>query len=363
MDPQPYLDVLELSDVCSWQEVLDAYNEKLDLLHPIAKDSEEDLNNLLALSLSFEFMAGYKLFMVFEPDEGDFRKLTKKEWNRWESLFMERNEEMDKRMREYAGMSLEDFKKTDFYSKSQHLFTKEDYSTGVITIALLLLVPVASFFVLGFFGLNLTLLGMVLSISYWREELTKLFALKLSALKQGLVWMVNAPGFWAILFGLGNLLIFVFLTTRTFIPFIPLLVFLGVTIVLGLILPLQRIALFKRLNRGIAAVGLTPLLLNLFFGFNYTFSQPLIEERHYFRRGTEMNYSEFSSDITEGFSSTIILRNDLYEQYFHIRSFAIEEQLEEKHSITMNIHSGLFGFRVLKSWTLHELDWNPNKKR
>ena len=362
MDPQPYLDVLELSDVCSWQEVLDAYNEKLDLLHPIAKDSQEDLNNLLALNMSFEFMAGYKLFMVFEPIEGAFRKLSKKEWNRWESLFMERNEEMDKRIREYAGISLEAFKKTDFYLKSQKLFTDKDYSAGVITIAVLLLAPVASVFILGFLGLTLTLLAMALSISYWREELTKLFALKLSALKQGLAWMVNATGFWVIFFGLGNFVIFLFLTARTFIPFNPLLIIFAVAIALGFILPLHRISPLRQLKRPIAALGLFPLLLHLFFGINFTFSQPLVEERHYFRRNPAMEYSGHSG-YPSGDGSSIVLRNDLYEQYYHIRQFAVEEQLEEKHSITMNIHSGLFGFRVLKSWTLHELDWNPNKKR
>ncbi len=88
---------------------------------------------------------------------------------------------------------------------------------------------------------------------------------------------------------------------------------------------------------------LTPLVINLFFLFNYVFSNNPKEEVYYFTKQIQ------SVKGKEHESSLITLENNKYSAFTGIRLFFDYNKMFQKDYISYTFEDGLLGWKVVKS--------------
>ena len=347
MNVQAYLDILDFPGDASWLEIEARYEKKLPEIHAKAGNSEDDMNELLALHLAFEYLIGFKLHKIYEPETHQFRDMSKKEWNHWDDVFYERSDEIQERIRAYSQMELKAFQASDYYTQAIALFTKEDLpnyrKVSLITLGL----PVLGLLTLGYAGLAIAMAVITACNHYLKEELHKLYAARLNSRQQGFTWFVNS-GTWTLMLLTGNILVFLFVTARTFIPTNLLTILFAGAFVVGMLPPWHLITRLRFLRRHHVAFGLLPAWFNLFFALNFIFATPLMEETLYFSR-------EWRPTSGHGYSgpsttTTVLFDYEVYEQYYHIRYFSDYDEMEATDVVRFDIYQGPFGLRVLNSW-------------
>ncbi|GAB5523873.1 MAG: hypothetical protein Roseis2KO_17450 [Roseivirga sp.] len=231
---------------------------------------------------------------------------------------------------------------------------KEESHDNSVGLALLitLVIPVALYLLLGVVGLTLGMLLVYSTSRYWQKALRQLFFTAKSASMQGVAYFLNMHFTWVLLFSASNLALFFFSTARTFILFKPLVTLFILATLIGFIVPTGKLGIFKSHSWVVSGFGLFPFMLNLFFAINLQFSTPLFQESHNILFEFEYISATKGSGGSWDIKPRIYLENDLYDGYSQVRQFTDRDIIRDKHVIHMNIHRGLFGLRVLKSWKL-----------
>lgn len=340
-----YHEQLEVSEEASFEVIKEAYFEK-SLEAFATGESEETFDYFFHVHKAFIFLIAKATGTFYERETLKYEPLKISQVADWENKFEDKEEQLLEDAKTLWDLKREGYQRSDFYLVSKKLQPATSEVNFWPPLFLNLINPILLFVLLGWPGLVLAISVTYITLPVWTKTFRKMFFIPGSPSAQGVAYLLNQKVFWILIFTVTNLLLFLFSTARTFIPFSILAgMFLGV-MALGFLLPANKIPKLKPYGRVVLGLGLFPFILNLFFSLNLTLSSPLIEETHFIDRNYQMVEGE------EEVTTYLTLEYGVYDNYLHIRHFPTLDELKEKSSITMSIHKGLFGIPVLKSWVL-----------
>ena len=146
---------------------------------------------------------------------------------------------------------------------------------------------------------------------------------------------------------LGNVVLFLVYGLNTLLPAPVMGLLFIVSVVLGLCVTILFPSLWNGFSRQFICFGVAPLLINLFFVVNYTFSSNEYEERYFFTHTTDL-YRRGSMGAVRQETTTIILEDHQYDEYPALRFFLDYDELKDSNHIRYTFAEGLFGITVLK---------------
>lgn len=340
-----YHEQLEVAEGASFEEIKEAYFSLAEKVLKGEKD-EETFDYFYHIHKAFIFLMAKATGTFYDKKQDSFVELKISELGDWENRFEDREDQLLENSRELWALEWNSFQRSGFYLNFSTLEPADTSVNYQPALFLNLVNPVLLSVLLGWPGLVLSLSVVYATLPHWKKVFRKMFFAPIPETTRGIAYLLNQKVFWLLIFFVTNLLLFLFSTARTFIPFIPLSgLFLG-AMILGFLTPVSKISILKPFGRVIPGLGLSPFLLNAFFSINLTLSSPLIEERHAILRNYQMVEGE------EEITTYITLEYGVYDNYLHIRHFPTTDELEDMGFIELNIHRGLFGIPVLKSWTL-----------
>lgn len=340
-----YYEQLAIDEEASLEEIKEAYFRKAEEAFAL-EHTEEIFDYFYHVHKAFVFLAAKLTGSIYESDHSVYQELKISQLADWENKFEDWEEQLLEDAKRLWELKWKGFTKSDFYLKSKALAPASTKVNFWPPLFLNLVNPVLLSILLGWPGLVLALAVVYITLPSWQKVFRKMFFAPISVTMQGIAYLLNQKVFWLLLFTVTNLLLFLFSTGRTFIPLVLLLAIFAGFMIVGFLLPVNKTSVLKAYGRLALGLCLFPFLLNAFFSLNLTFSRPLTEETHVILR----NYQMVEGD--EELTTYLTLEYGVYDKYLHIRHFPTLGELNDKDLITLNIHEGLFGIPVLKSWKL-----------
>jgi hypothetical protein len=347
----PYYETLSLEDTASLEEIKNAYFPKVKPAFD-KQDREEGLQLFSHVHEAFAFVTGKSRGVYFDVKKQTYQDLRINTLADWENKFEQRQESLQEQAVHLYGLGESGFFSSNYYKTTLQLKAETIKGKVGLAVFITLVVPVAFTLLFGTTGLALGMVFVYSTSRYCHRVFRQLFFSSKSVTEQGLAYFLNTDFLFVIVFLGSNLYLFFFSTSRTFILFKPLIAIFIIAVFVGFLVPTRKLGIFKSHSRIVSGLGFFPFILNFFFAINLYFSSPLYQEYHEFY--FEYEYipgDEYSSGETD-IKPRVYFENDLYEGYLQIRQFMDRDEIRDKYFIHMNIHRGLFGIKVLKSWRL-----------
>ncbi len=320
----------------SKQDIKRAFRRKAMLTHPDKNPNPNAKAQFLAINTAYEILTGQRALPQQER-----RKQTKPTPNSQESTsFSERGKEREERrekMRDAKRRKEEAYRNSPQFKLDLAIETVLDQMGYFIALLIMLPIPLFLFTDI-YIGLIMATLFAALSSPFWYKALfTKQKTINVKHFIIAFKYIYTNTNFRYYLFGFINLIALLLFTFNTFIPLS--LVFLVMLIPPGILYFKKRKQgkSYKNMN-WFKATSIGPLLINLFFVLNYTFSHSPTDE--YYR--VDVNYETSTSFFME-------FSEEVYSEYPGIRFFMINHDDSAPYA-WLQIEKGLFGIKVLKSY-------------
>jgi hypothetical protein len=329
-----YYKILGILPGAGLTEIKKAYREKAKILHPDRNKNVDAHKQFILLNEAYEYLTNYLSGKVSAHSTHAYAE--------WESR---QRTEAREAARRYARMRYEEFTKTDFYKKSKAADVIIDHFYLATSVLLIIGSPVIGFIAYGFTGLIVGIFFVLLSTSYWAGIFTDKMKVDTQLLWDSFKIISRTNSFrYALILPL-NLFFFLHFTLNTAFPTITLLLILAQLILITYLLSKIFPQFLKKYSRTFWLTCIIPAGFNLFFLLNFVFSSSPRSETYSFIQKEEWSHGR--KDKT----SYIVLENNIYEDYHWFRMFFNYHKLQYADSITYTFEDGLFGIRVLKSYT------------
>lgn len=339
MMPHPiekYYDILGVTDKATINDINHAYRNKAKILHPDKNKSPDAHEQFILLTEAYEYLINQKKGNT-KVEQVEQPAVSYDEWQR------ENREEARESARQYAQMQYEEFKKTDYYKKSE--------AAGIVfgqfyffILLLLMLAPMWGYFLHGVPGLFVGVFISFVSVHYWADLFMEKININLKSFFKSIVIVVKTKTFLYLLLTFVNSFVFFIYTLNT------QLTFLAIGLILLAIYALTYLAMqnkFYPLNslpKIFVFVCLIPTIFNLFSFTNFIFSSNPTLEKYSFVH--EMRW--YGGRLER--IAYIDLENGKYSEYPWFRMFYDFDAMKYKSEITYKFEDGIFGLRVLKSY-------------
>ncbi len=346
-----YYEQLAIDEEASLEEIKEAYFRKVQEAFA-TDDKDKGLALFYHSHEAFTFLTGKKIGLFYNTKKETYRELTINKLADWENKFESKKEKLHEQAVNLYKLGRDPFLSSLYYKHTLEL--KEEAHNGKLGLALFLtfVIPVGLTLLLDMVGLTLGMIVVYSTSFHWQKTFRQMFFTSKTIGQQSLAYLLNMQFSWIALFLGSNLLLLFFSTAKTFILFKPLMGLFILATLVGFLVPTRKLGIFKGHSRLVSGLGLFPFFLNLFFAINLNLSFPLIQESHEIFFDFEYIPSAEMRDGEIDIKPRIYLEDNLYEDYLHIRQFRDRDIIRDKHIIHMDIHRGLFGLRVLKSWKL-----------
>lgn len=331
---QEYLKLLGLSESCTVADIKREYRAKAKELHPDRNSAENAEELFIELNEAYEYLIAWKT--------GKLNVKTKQSQARNE--YAER-EAARARARAYAQMKYEEFKKTDRYKDLHALYTVTDFFTVGLSLFILIGGPIIGAIESGWSGLFISGIIILVLTPFWANEIVNVLPnLQFSILDDSIIRLVRTDKFKILAVVLLNLILLAIFTLSTLISAYTILALYVGAVALGFLISYFFLDVFYR---NFLAFGIAPLLINLFFCFNFLMSDEAVTEQHHYQL-----YQEYHRGRTKQ-TSLLLLDDNAYEEYLFIRYFFNYEEVRKYNNITYSFANGCFGLRVMKDYELH----------
>lgn len=345
ISPESCYVILELSPSCTLADVRKAYRRKAKVMHPDVNKAPGAHEQFIQLREAYEYLVDIKSGKLTNPSSPAAGNTATNAWTE------QRKEETRERARQYAEMRYREFRKSGhdkYYAFEIGVDLGQFIFSLLMGIALIIALTVnmgaPGFFIGAFVAV---IIGVFSYRNFRSHDLgpRRVFEILSPMLKRRVLY--------AILLFVLNVVIFLVIGCSTLIQAgSMLLAYLG-----SGILTLVTVVILGR-KRGFElrfyplCVG--PAIISLFLCLNYFFSSRPVVERYRFWKEMQyvsgMRYSRETGGMQE--STTIILENNQYDEFVPIRTFVFYDEIRNRNYINYVVEEGLFGFRVVKSYTL-----------
>lgn len=348
---QKYYAVMGLTPSATLDDIKKAYRNKAKQLHPDRNSSPNAEAEFIELQEAYEYLCAVKLGKKApntDPRIDEFEK-----W--WKATAQEAQRK--EKQRRNAQMKYEEYINSEEYKLSAAINNIGNLLRLLFAIAVFIIIPILGFIYNSWGGLFISTFIMVATIPVTWPIITELKSLKknFSPLKTSFKTIKKHDWYYSIsntqkvqfiLFLPVNLFILFKITCNTLIPLSILFIIYSSAILIGAIVTYT----IKKINKKyltFLSLCLAPLIINIFFLINYLISfNPKTESYFYFQTTSS------SRTGTVHKSSIIYLEDKAYDDYTGLRSFFEFNNLDNNNHITFTFKEGLFGFRVMKNYTL-----------
>lgn len=330
-----YYKILNLPVGASKQDIKRAFRKKAMLTHPDRNPNPNAKAEFLAINTAYEILTGQR--SLPKSAYPGANRPSKTPSHSSQSTKEKEREARRERMKAVKR------KKEEAYRNSPQF--KKDLATGIILdqmgyimAALLLLAIPILLYANPAYGFVLGLIFLALSSPLWYKFIfTSEETINTKHFMLALKFVYLNTHFRYYLFGALNISAILVFILNTFVPFSLVILFMGLPTIYLLIK--QEIQGEKhKTSAWFKATSLGPLLVNLFFVINFTFSHSTMDEFYKISR-----YYNQSSDFFMRFE------RDEYKAYPSVRFFMTFKDYHQPY-VRLKTEKGLFGFKVLKQY-------------
>lgn len=359
-----YYAILGVAPNATLAEIKKAYRLKAKLLHPDVNKAPDAQEQFILLNEAYEYLESLKTGRLYSDSRKIYRKkrTTPSSYTDWEKVYRER---VVNRAKEHAKMRYEEFEKTDYYKNTVALDIVGSFILMLFAVVIFIGIPVACTIAYGASGIAVSLVSIFITAPVWAglfvnerpkfkpselfEALGRVFRIIVgyrpfatAAINIGA--LSKMPPFQMMFLVALNVVQTMYIDFSTCISLDALAWTFSMTILAGFLIFLTGLV---KLNRYVFAVGVCPLLVNMFFLLNFLFATGETKETYGFRH--DWAYVKGGKRPT----SYIHLTGDKYANYEGIRMFISYEATLKGNQITYTFAEGLFGLRVMKDYEFH----------
>ncbi|WP_051049897.1 J domain-containing protein [Nafulsella turpanensis] len=335
---ESYYQALGLTKNASLAEIKQAYRRMAKQLHPDKNASPEAHDQFIFLTEAYEFLINVETGNA----EGREPAASFEEWH--ESY----QEQARERARQYARMQYEEFKRTDYYKKSQAALTVWNHLYFFSSL-FFLLSPLWGFLFKGWAGFFGGLFATFITVHYWAGVFREKSKVNFRSFFHSAGIIVRTKTFLYITAAIANLVLFFLFTLNTQLTVWGIGAgLLAIYALFFLFLEFRAIHLTPVLRNTISICWI-PTIFNLFFLINFSFSSNPVVEKYPFVHKEVWYDGSFSKGRWEKIAS-IYLPGEQYSEYSWFTVFFDFEAMEHKREITYTFEEGLLGLRVLKKY-------------
>ena len=336
-----YYKTLGLPTGASRKEIKRAFRKKAMLTHP---DKNPDPNAKILFS---EINTAYEILTGQRSLPKHVHHQSHSEQKHYKAKKETKRATRRERMREARRKKEEAYKKSPEFKKHLAIGILLDQIGYFIAILALLSIPFI-FFYKPVMGLVCGIALIPLTYPLWYRALfTPYNTIEFNQFSLAIKYVYTNTHFKYYLFGFINLILILNIVCNTFVYFSPVLFIMATP---SLILTIKHYFLKQKIknNQWFKASCLGPLLVNVFFIINFTFSHSPVNE-----------YQAVSSRYNRGSSFFMSFKQNAYEEYPSVRFFMTYRTNYHPY-VHLKIRKGAFGIRVLKHYDFVNL---PKKKK
>ncbi len=335
---QKYYNILGIQKFTTKEALKKAYRKKAKELHPDRNSSPNANEEFILLNEAYEYLSNQGPGNTFSYNHKTYT--TEQSYQRdWEK---EQKERARAKARKYAKMKREEYMNSAYYKKTEALGLILDLILNFIGLVILM-VMMGTFIVMGgWYGVIFVTFLTVITFPKWKALITSLIIKDIEEYKEAISIIVSSYAFKKTAIAGFNLFLLFYSTVNTLIPPI---YFIWIMVLAQIIsFTVAQIAFrswFKK-RKLLFIFGIVPLLFNLPFFINYTFSSTPQVETYYF-------------DVyNTSYNNIIHLEGDNYEEFPHLRTIFYDHPAKSHNRISYTFETGLFGIRVMKEYELHK---------
>ena len=352
---QKYLDILEVDRRVTLNELKRAYRKRSKELHPDRNPAPDAHERFVELNEAYQYLTGIKTGKFKTATKTTQRKSQTRPARpkaRPQASWEEEREKVRQRARKYAEMRYEAFLNSDYFKNAAAANVIIDFVTYLGTAFTTIGLPWIAYNYHGNTGLIFGGIGAFLFLGFWIKMLLLIDHKEVfRELIPSLIRISKYRNFQALILFFVNLYLVLRIGFSTLINIWVLLGFLAIGIGLALMLSKRSP---RKMHWKIAAFGVGPGVVNLFFLLNFLFSfNPVLESYDY-----QLGMSEWMGDYnyyhSEDWDYTTLLHfpDGQYEEYIGMRIFFDFEGVVNHSHVNYVIADGLFGFRVVRNYHL-----------
>ncbi|MEO8148632.1 MAG: J domain-containing protein [Bacteroidia bacterium] len=333
-----YYRILGVTANATVNDIKRAYRSKAKELHPDKNRSEDANEQFILLTEAYE--------CLINLSSGKTKTIqSSTSYTTWQE---ESREETRERARQYADMQFEEFAKTDYYNKTEAVYTVFEHFFFFSAIFILLL-PLLGYIFKGSMGLFVGLFITFITVQYWADIFKEKTSINFKSLLQSIIVIVKTKSFQYSIMTLANLYFLFRYALNTQLTFLSFGLILLVLYLLVYLATYYKASVLKYFSKTAIFLCLAPAIFNLFFFCNFIFSTNPTFEKYIFVHEQRW-YGTSQSGARLEKIAYIDLENNKYDDYKLFRMFFDFDAMEYKSEITYKFEDGLFGLRVLKSY-------------
>ncbi len=335
---QKYLDILDIQKYTTKDVLKRAYRKKAKELHPDRNPSPNAHEEFILLNEAYEYLSNKGSGETFCYNHKTYTNENSYQRD-WEK---EQKEKARAKARRYAKMKREEYMNSPYYKKTEALGLILDLILNFIGMVVMMTFMGTIIIMGGWYGAVFVLFLSILTYSKWKALITSLIIKDIEEYKEAITLIVGSFYFKKALFAAINIFLFFNYTVNTLIKpwyFLMVMVFAQIA-VFGIQFIGKGNWYSKR--KLFAIIGIAPLVFNLPFFLNYSFSTSPVKETFFFG-------NHWSS-----YKNVIQLEGGAYLNYPQIRTTFDADPARLHDKITYQFETGLFGIKVLKDYELHK---------
>jgi hypothetical protein len=332
-----YESILGISSASSTDEIKKAFRSKAKQLHPDVNKNVDAHEQFILLQEAYDYFLNRK--------QGNNKSENDTAIN-YEVWVNQRREQARERARAYARMKYDEYLKSEDFKAVSALNVVFDFIGFLIILLLLAGIPVFISLIYGVPGLIVCVLALLLSIKYV-IRLIRLTVPDFSGLPDSVSYIIKTSEFQIVFITLLNLFLIMKIGFSTLID--------TKWLFLSLIIPSVVVYFFQKLidirNKTWAFASwfcIAPLIINLLFVINYSFSSEPVSETYNFKRSLQNTFRGKRE------TTTILLEQNKYSEYYFLRFFMESSDIGNNSRITYTFKNGLLGFRVCTGYEFKE---------
>ncbi|SMO43372.1 DnaJ domain-containing protein [Saccharicrinis carchari] len=329
-----YYHILGVTPHATLEQIKKAYRKKAKLYHPDVNKAVDAHERFILVNEAYEYLlnvSGNNVNRIKRNREKAQKQAAyQQQWEKHE------RQKARERAREYARMKYEAYLNSDIYRTTEAINVVVDFFITLFILTIVILLPILSFHKNGAISLVIWLIIIVPSFPLWFRfvvrtwnsfSIRSFFYKKQSTIKTRTINIL-------VLFVI-NVVIFFKIVLNTLITLNLSIGLYAIAIAIGFMLArLVKRNYYKYMLR----INVAPGVLGLFFLLNYAFSRNPVSETYWY------SYNRYQSKVFY----TVLLEDGVYNKYPGIRTFAIEDGVQDNNRVTYEFQEGLFGLRVAK---------------
>lgn len=333
-----YYEILAISSTATLSELKTAFRIKALAHHP-SKNTDPEVQETF-----FNIVEAYYV-LSFIIKKGKSTPAHQKK-----RAIEQQKEKVQKKAQEYAQLSYEEFKQNKDIKISAVTLIWNQFHLISAYFLVLGLIP-TGYFLLGKKGIYFALIVLFFSISYWKVIFNKNAKFNFRDIPGSLKTLSRTPIIHVFVLMLYCLYAFFAHFSNTVVPHLKILLGVGGGAFVLLLYLVFRLMKMKE-TRFLGYFLVIPLsILMLVFSVNYWFSSRPIDEVYSFSR-LKQNVRSGGRTVVQQ-TTYIYLDGEKYDDSYGIRFFPDNIVLNGKNKILYSFETGLFGMKVLKSYSFY----------